>query len=927
MKLKKLTIHNIASIADAELDFSQGLLADSPLFLICGQTGSGKSIILDAICLALFAQTPRMSRSVSSEGFEDPTANKNGEIKIKSNAQLMRRGTGECYARLVFEGNDGKDYEAEWELHRARNKASGNLGKETRLLAVLPDKTPTLTKKGDIEEKILEVVGMDFEQFCRTTLLAQGEFTRFLQCGSDDKAKILERLTGNEIYSTVGMKIFEKKKAAEDAYNKAKEKLEGIRLLTDEEKQEIDGIVNQLVEDIKASDAEVAKIDKKYKWLADDAVFKSRLKAAADEFQSLRQIVESDEFKARELTVAAYDSSASARAWKLQIVNSRSQSDKFVAKLPKLEESRKAAKTESDVNQKQLSEINVQIEELARKIIAIPQAKLRERQAALNGVKIAVHELRTGIKVRAEKQAELDRKKAQLAEVDKRLPAEFAEKESADKELVEADALYKTLEKTCQDIVKELRHTLRAGCDCPVCGQKVAEVPSDGRFESALEPVRQRRAEAEKRQREASAKLAVSEKEKQRLFGEIAALKPLLEKASQECKNAEIKAGNACLKAGVAFDAAKVDDAVVDNALADVTAQLRTAELLQRQKDEKQSQYNQANRSMQALNDKVAALARDVEVCKTNIANLQKSQQEAETNLKMFFTEHPDVSDGDLERLAALKPAEVEQVRKYCQMQKSRKLQAEGSVATLQKQVDAHHDNRPDIAENDSLESLRLSLDNKKALNDENKKQLTLRQKQLADDAELVKKNEQQRKEVDRTYAEWQRWEGLSGLVGDSEGKKFRLIAQSFILHYLLDIANGYLAQFCNRYRLTCQPGSLVILVEDELGSAPQGPNVLSGGESFMVSLSLALALSQLNAAETSADVLFIDEGFGTLSDDFLSSVMDSLETLRQIGGRRVGIISHVDELAARIPTQIQVKRIDAACSEVNVVNVMSHAN
>jgi len=94
-----------------------------------------------------------------------------------------------------------------------------------------------------------------------------------------------------------------------------------------------------------------------------------------------------------------------------------------------------------------------------------------------------------------------------------------------------------------------------------------------------------------------------------------------------------------------------------------------------------------------------------------------------------------------------------------------------------------------------------------------------------------------------------------------------------------------------------------------------------------MVSLSLALALSRLNAADNGVDTLFIDEGFGTLSDECLTNVMDTLEALHQMGGRRVGIISHVDELSHRIPVQVRVERVDATRSEVEVVDTCGYAD
>ena len=115
--------------------------------------------------------------------------------------------------------------------------------------------------------------------------------------------------------------------------------------------------------------------------------------------------------------------------------------------------------------------------------------------------------------------------------------------------------------------------------------------------------------------------------------------------------------------------------------------------------------------------------------------------------------------------------------------------------------------------------------------------------------------------------------------------------------------------QFNDRYELEAKPGSLIILVRDLMQGDLTSVNTLSGGESFMVSLALALALSSTTGKMFSVDTLFIDEGFGSLSENYLDNVMETLNRLYDMGGRRVGIISHVKLLKERVTTQIQVSR------------------
>lgn len=163
------------------------------------------------------------------------------------------------------------------------------------------------------------------------------------------------------------------------------------------------------------------------------------------------------------------------------------------------------------------------------------------------------------------------------------------------------------------------------------------------------------------------------------------------------------------------------------------------------------------------------------------------------------------------------------------------------------------------------------------------------------------------------------RWKTLDDLFGGANGFTFKKIAQSYIMQDILNHANAYLRKIAPRYELTAQPGSLVILVEDNEDGVVRSGNTLSGGEGFVISLSLALGLSSLAENSISVDTLFIDEGFGTLSQEWLNSVMSALEKLNSSSGKHVGIISHIEDLQKRIPTVIEVKKKNATTSEVTV--------
>ena len=167
-----------------------------------------------------------------------------------------------------------------------------------------------------------------------------------------------------------------------------------------------------------------------------------------------------------------------------------------------------------------------------------------------------------------------------------------------------------------------------------------------------------------------------------------------------------------------------------------------------------------------------------------------------------------------------------------------------------------------------------------------------------------------------------QRWEKINAYFG---GTRFRTLVQACILRPLLNNANIYLSRITDRYLLTCSDDNeqLSILVRDRYQKDEvRSITVLSGGERFMISLSLSLALSSLNRPDMNVDILFIDEGFGTLDEKTLDSVMSTLERLQEIAGqsgRRVGIISHREELDERIPVQIRVRRNGEGRSRIEI--------
>lgn len=309
MILQQLQIHNIASIEDATIDFEAQPLADSEVFLITGKTGAGKSTLLDAICLALYASTPRLENTSMQGEMRDNEK----DIKIKDPVQLMRRNTGEAFVRLTFIGSNDVHYEAQWSVARARNKVTGKIQNKKWALRNL-DTDFTYAKDKEIREEIALAIGLDFKQFCRTTLLAQGEFTRFLNSKDDEKAEILEKITGVDAYSRIGAKIFEQTVEKKKIWEDSQQKIEGIQILNDEEIAQKSNQLQQLDEQSQQIKNTLEKEQKKLRWLQQEQDFRQRKEQAKEDLAHVKAIAESDETQQQEQTIALWNHTIEARA-------------------------------------------------------------------------------------------------------------------------------------------------------------------------------------------------------------------------------------------------------------------------------------------------------------------------------------------------------------------------------------------------------------------------------------------------------------------------------------------------------------------------------------------------------------------------------------------------------------------------------------
>lgn len=987
MKILAIRGRNLASLeGDFEIDFTVEPLLSAGIFAISGPTGAGKSTLLDTMCLALFARTPRTDQAKENNVKLQDVSNE--QLSQSDPRFLLRRGTSSGFAEVDFMALNGHRYRTRWSVARARDKENGRLQNPRLALYNLDKEEEEQGTRSDLQARIIDLIGLTFEQFTRSVLLAQNDFSTFLKAEQGEKASLLEKLTGTELYSAISRQIFERNARAKEAFDLIQTRIQGIELLTDEEENDLRtrlaGTEKEL-QRVEKAKAEQQALQEAVRSIEQQITIRQRQqKEAADKLVHATELLTVARHEYEKGVEEQQQSEARFKSLQQEILQARKldiQLDTAIRDLSHSEQQLKNVMLRKEEAEKKYQAAVLRrrqgAEEIARLTAWRERYKKKERiaeqlsalllhldaaSATRSGMEAAVRSIET---LRQEMAAlnkqlsDLQQTSANKQQALKRAEADYRNLEEELK-AVDAPALDKQIEKLRQEReqllieqarleasgnIKDLRGRLQDGQPCPVCGSThhpfanpvpvapvsaltlqlqdlsnkketyVAHTRHLTRLQQQLLQLHKELADSEAACKEMAGKqqLAASRQER-----EEAIVKEQSTLLTQSLSAADLLFGNsewqkAWLQNPETFRKTLTDFARQWHENIEKLHQLERQESAQKAECESLASFlpsleKQAEESGQ-LHEKNRAAFSSLQAERKKLLNGRSAD-----SVEQEYIRRMEELKERLKKLSATQTEQsgiADQIRGIADQIAKDLTEASADLLRRKAALDKWTADYLDSSGGEPLEVILSRYTQEKT-------ELAFRLRTQTENKAKVS-GLQEELNVRRTESE--RWAKLNELAGSADGAKFRRIAQGYTLDILLNYANVQLRELTRRYRLERVPETLALQVIDrDMCDEVRTVHSLSGGESFLVSLALALGLSSLSSNRMRVESLFIDEGFGSLDAETLRVAMDALESLRT-QGRKIGVISHVQEMTERIPVRVQVSRVGNGKSVVRIEN------
>ena len=1023
MRILKLEFENLNSLKGKwAIDFTNPDYAKNhDIFVIHGPTGAGKTTLLDAITLALYGRTPRLVSINNGEGGNE----------------IMTRGTGYCRAAVVYKCKKGLFY-SEFQQNRAGMKASGNLQRASFKITKLSDdgvlgEVVSSGTASALEKDTQKIIQLDYKQFCRSIMLAQGEFSAFLKSESRARAEILEKLTGTERYREIGKKICAEFSDVKKAFNEKKTEFESIesRILSGEDEKTLNERDKELTEKLSDSEKEIHQLQKDLNFYEELARLENSLRVARQKKEAA--VKENESFAPNEKRLALAKSANECESSFVAVQGQRQAQDadkkqvalisekivqaeqnlifasEKVAAAKKALVAQEAIFTEQQSVWKQVRALDVQID-------SGKQVK-RDKKEQLDYFQTAVESAQSKISAIKDKKTKHEQQKATLeqyllqskddekipeiiakveiqkksyltqlanardlenraAELRKNIDTVSSQLETAKTELQEIDAeITGFISADSVFIARLLQTQLSDGNPCPVCGsvyhakESVAEQLTDEDVSKAQSVIKEsgnltakRNSISDKIQmlaskldslkseyKNAEENLATAKAEQDGTIKQISeelslwltretvtaeSLTNIIEKLVAQGEKwkkseSESKRINSELSALEAENRTLLDSLgslkeSLEKAEHDFAESTKSCDLLmaEREKlfgsknaDEEEKNCNERVKFLRDESEKAVQMEQHQKEEKSSL-DAQKEQLEnavqerapvlqvCEESFSQKLSERGFSSESEFYS-SRMEEAEFSLLMRKKELIKETLTQSETSVRDAEK---SYEDFKAAANVNLSKEQILDKMAEIKSERSEIEGELIQIKASLNENAKYKKQSENLLAEYETIKSKYATWEQMAKWVGKSDGSDLSVFVQSLAFNSLLKLTNKNLFGITSRYNIVQKsPLSLDFEIKDAYFEENRSIANLSGGEQFLVSLSLALGISEFASRNVRVDSLFLDEGFGTLSGELLTEAINALKNLQK-DGKMLGIITHVQDVINEIDQRIEVK-------------------
>lgn len=870
MKILEITLKNLNSLrGEWKIDFSDPAYELDGIFSVTGPTGAGKTTIFDALCLALYGKTPRL------------TTNRKEDI-----SEIMSKHTKYCMAKAKFEAG-GKIYVCEW-----------SMTKKADTLSTLHTIEEDGRKMNGALSHVAEITGLDFRRFTQAALLAQGEFDAFLSGSDTERAKILELLTGTGIYSEISASIALHAEKAKDKRDKIREKRDALTPNDDfGSDEELSQEIAETLRKISSLEAECSEIETILLPLRKIQELNNELSQNQQKIHGVERIIAASQDKRSRLEsgirardiLPKYESLSEKRRQyrdlQNQYENSRRESEEGMSKLARIE-----------------SELLPKYEDSLRQLTRnIPEgdspASIRTK------VKSSIDESMRIYRQRTEFESERSKAEEELKKLQAALDSAKKDEDTARKNLDRSrERVSELMNMRVSATLNDKRRELKPGDICPLCGSVVNsqglcsvsgnDTNNNFRFDDELGLARRNENEALRNSQEAEKKVSHVQSERDSRNTSLEHYR----KSIIDCDERRLAIKSSVLEIiePLGILGVKSCEEIIER----VEKWYSEAVILDKKitdlNGEAQSLRGSAQVNSRQLEEKAALLSAMKKELETLEGKFRASLSAKNFTDEKHFTASI-LSDGEITEFQA-------DIQRYDEEMKR--------LHAVRENIMKHLEEEKSKAVSDmTLEEANMLSGEK----DNEIKSLRVKSGRLEEAHSRRKKIQSEREKLDAEYKsqeeKYTHWEAFNQRLGSKNGSKFGRFAQRITLRMLVQLSNIQLERMNSRYTLMLTPDddNLKLSVKDsEQAGIIRPTSNLSGGEKFIISLALALGLSQISGSKAQVDSLFIDEGFGSLDEDSLNAALDALGEIKR-DGRMIGIISHILGISERIPARISV--------------------